>query len=92
MGAKTRFIIADYSFLIMASFREGSVVCNFKIRYILKESFVAVPFSIKPSNITNTLEQGFQFKKGILFQRFDIARGSLKASSKFGIFGIFGAW
>jgi len=60
---------------------KGSVVCNFKIRYILKEAFVAVPFSIKPSNITVTLGQGFQFKKGILFQRFVIARGSFKASS-----------
>ena len=42
---------------------------------------MAVPFSIKPSNITVTLGQGFQFKKGILFQRFVIARGSFKASS-----------
>ena len=63
-------------------FRQGSVVCNFKIRYVLKEAFVAVPFSIKPSNITVTLGQGFQFKKGILFQRFVIARGSFKATSK----------
>lgn len=63
--------------------RKGSVVCNFKIKYVLKEAFVAVPFSIKPSNITVTLSKGFQFKKGILFQRFVIARGSFKATSKF---------
>ncbi len=43
---------------------------------------MAVPFSIKPTNITATLGQGFQFKKGILFQRFVIARGSFKATSK----------
>ena len=30
-----------------------------------------------------TLGQGFQFKKGILFQRFVIARGSFKATSKY---------
>ena len=57
------------------------MVCNFKIKYILKEAFVAIPFSIKPSNISVTLNRGFQFQKGILFQRFVIARGSFKASS-----------
>lgn len=67
---------------VLTSCRKGSVVCNFKIRYVLKEAFVAVPFEIKPSNITVTLGQGFEFKTGILFQRFVIARGSFKATSK----------
>ena len=60
----------------------GSVVCNFKIKYILKEAFAVVPFTITPSTITNSLGQSFHFKRGILFQRFVIATGSFKASSK----------
>ena len=63
-------------------FRKGSINCNFKIRYILKEAFAVVPFRIRPSTITTTLGQGFQFKRGLLFTRFVIAKGSFHASSK----------
>jgi hypothetical protein len=62
--------------------RQGSVVCNFKIRYVLKEAFAAVPFRINPSNVTGALDKSFQFKRGVLFQRFVIASGSFVASSE----------
>ncbi|TRY69316.1 hypothetical protein TCAL_09878, partial [Tigriopus californicus] len=62
-------------------FKKGSVICNYNIHYILKQGFVAVPFIIKPSNVTSVLNEGFQFKQGILFQRFVIAAGSHKAAS-----------
>ena len=62
-------------------FRRGSVVCDFKVNYILKEAYIAIPFAIKPSNITNAMGNNFKFKKGILFQRFLIAGGSFNASS-----------
>ena len=62
--------------------RQGSVVCNFKVNYILKEGFVAVPFTITPANVTTSLEKGFDFQQGVLFQRFVIAAGSFKAASK----------
>ena len=57
-------------------------MCNFKVNYVLKEGFVAVPFRIKNQNVTQALDNGFQFEKGILFQRFVIAAGSYKSDSK----------
>ena len=63
------------------SFQPGSVVCNFKVNYILKEAYLAIPFAIQPSNVTDSLGNSFKFKKGILFQRFLIAAGSFKGSS-----------
>ena len=63
------------------SYRPGSVICNFKVNYVLKEAYLAIPFAIKPSNITSTMNKNFKFKKGILFQRFLIAAGSFKSSS-----------
>merc|ERR1711936_731426 len=62
-------------------FTRGSVVCDFKVNYVLKEAYVAIPFAIKPSNITDAMGKNFKFKKGILFQRFLIAGGSFNASS-----------
>ena len=58
------------------------MVCNFKVNYVLKEGFVAVPFKIAPQNVTEALEQGFVFQNGILFQRFVIAQGSFKGASE----------
>jgi len=62
-------------------FRKGSVVCDFKVNYILKEAYVAIPFAIKPSNISDAMSKNFKFKKGILFQRFLIAAGSFNSSA-----------
>merc|ERR1712088_395357 len=62
-------------------FTRGSVVCDFKVNYVLKEAYVAIPFAIKPSNITDAMGKNFKFKKGILFQRFLIAADSFKASA-----------
>ncbi len=58
------------------------MVCNFKINYVLREGFVAVPFHINATNVTQALGEGFKYKKGVLFQRFVIAAGSFKSSSK----------
>jgi len=62
-------------------FKKGSVVCDFKVNYILKEAYVAIPFAIKPSNISDAMSKNFKFKKGILFQRFLIAAGSFNSSA-----------
>jgi len=62
-------------------FTRGSVVCDFKVNYVLKEAYVAIPFAIKPSNITDAMGKNFKFKKGILFQRFLIAADSFKTSA-----------
>ena len=62
-------------------FSPGSVVCNFKVNYVLKEAYLAIPFAIKPSNITDAMNKNFKFKKGILFQRFLIASGSFKSDT-----------
>merc|ERR1711963_1275856 len=60
---------------------EEYVWCDFKVNYVLKEAYVAIPFAIKPSNITDAMGKNFKFKKGILFQRFLIAADSFKASA-----------
>merc|ERR1719393_232012 len=71
---------AEFSVKVQ-KFRQGSVVCDFKVNYILKEAYIAIPFAIKPSNITDAMSKNFKFKKGVLFQRFLIAAGSFNASS-----------
>jgi len=65
----------------VVDFKPGSVICNFKVNYVLKEVYLAIPFAIKPSNITDAMNKNFKFKKGILFQRFLIAAGSFKSST-----------
>jgi len=70
---------ADFTVSIVG-FRQGSVICNFKVNYILKEGFVAVPITITPANVTTSLEKGFDNQQGVLFQRFPIAAGSFKAA------------
>ena len=49
---------------------------------MLKEAFAAVPFRINPANVTGALDKTFQFRRGVLFQRFVIASGSFVASSE----------
>ena len=71
---------AEFSVKVQ-KFRQGSVVCDFKVNYILKEAYIAIPFAIKPSNITDAMNKNFKFKKGILFQRFLIAGGSFNSSA-----------
>eukprot|EP00088_Acartia_fossae_P036367 TRINITY_DN3756_c0_g1_i6.p1 TRINITY_DN3756_c0_g1~~TRINITY_DN3756_c0_g1_i6.p1 ORF type:complete len:1426 (+),score=431.11 TRINITY_DN3756_c0_g1_i6:319-4596(+) len=65
----------------VVSFTPGSVVCNFKVNYILREAYLAVPFKIKPTNITTAMNKNFKFRRGILFQKFLIVAGSFKSSS-----------
>merc|ERR1719334_2803366 len=71
---------ADFTVSVQR-FKRGSVVCDFKVNYILKQGYIAIPFAIKPSNITDAMGKNFKFKKGILFQRFLIAAGSFNASA-----------
>lgn len=71
----------SYTSLLCAYLRKGSVVCNFKVNYVLKEGYVAVPFNITNKNVTETLGDGFKFEQGVLFQRFVIAAGSFHSSS-----------
>lgn len=59
------------------------MVCNFKVNYVLKEGFVAIPFHVNSTNITTALGSGFEFKQGLLFQRFVIAAGSFKSASEY---------
>ncbi len=63
------------------SFTPGSVVCNFKVNYVLREAYLAIPFAIKPTNITTAMNKNFKFRKGIIFQKFIIVAGSFKASA-----------
>ena len=65
----------------VVNFTPGSVVCNFKVNYVLREAYLAIPFTIKPSNVTNAMNKNFKFRKGILFQKFLIVAGSFKSSS-----------
>ena len=74
--------IVPYSEPPSPPYRKGSVVCNFKVNYVLKEGFVAVPFHVNGTNITEALGEGFEYKQGILFQRFVIAAGSFKSASE----------
>ena len=65
----------------VVSFTPGSVVCNFKVNYVLREAYLAIPFAIKPTNITTAMNKNFKFRKGIIFQKFIIVAGSFKASA-----------
>ena len=65
------------------------MVCDYKIHYILKEGFVAVPFVFNATNVTDALEDGFKTQTGVLFQKFIIAVGSHKAKSKLAAFYTF---
>ena len=70
---------ADFT-VSVKHFKKGSVVVDFKVNYVIKEAYIAIPFAIKPSNISQTLGDNFQFQKGILFQRFLISTDSFKSS------------
>lgn len=63
-------------------FRKGSVVCNFKVNFVLHEGYVAVPFHVTTDNVTEVLDQGFTFQQGVLFQKFIIAAGSYNSASE----------
>jgi hypothetical protein len=65
----------------VVSFTPGSVVCNFKVNYVLREAYLAIPFAIKPTNITTAMNKNFKFRRGIIFQKFIIVAGSFKSST-----------
>ncbi len=65
----------------VVNFTPGSVVCNFKVNYVLREAYLAIPFAIKPTNITTAMNKNFKFRRGIIFQKFIIVAGSFKASA-----------
>jgi hypothetical protein len=71
---------ADFTVKVQ-NFQPGSVICNFKVNYVLKEAYLAIPFAIKTSNVSDVLNNNFKFKKGILFQRFLIAAGSFNSTN-----------
>ena len=70
---------ADFT-VSVERFKKGSVVVNFKVDYILKHAVLAVPFILKPDNITDTLAKDFQYQNGILFSRFAIAANSFNGT------------
>ena len=70
---------ADFTVSVQR-FKKGSVVVNFKVDYILKHAVLAIPFELKPDNITDTLAKDFQFQNGILFSRFAIAANSFNGT------------
>merc|ERR1712013_882631 len=63
------------------NFKKGSVVCNFKVNYVIKDAWVAIPFAIKESDVVKAMDKNFKLKKGILFQRFLIAANSFNTST-----------
>ena len=70
---------ADFT-VSVERFKKGSVIVNFKIDYSLKHAVLAIPFELKPENITDTLAKDFQFQNGILFSRFAIAANSFNGT------------
>lgn len=54
---------------------------DFKILYNMKDSFLAVPFELKPVNMTDILHKDFKLRKGILFEQFPVDSGSFECSS-----------
>jgi len=71
---------ADFT-VSVKNFKKGSVVVDFKVNYVLKEAYIAIPFTVNPANISKLLGDNFNFQKGILFQRFLIASDSFNSSS-----------
>ena len=69
---------ADFT-VSVKHFKKGRVVVDFKVNYVTKEAYIAIPYVIKPSNISKTLDDNFQLQKRILFQRFPIATDSFKS-------------
>merc|ERR1712013_422158 len=63
------------------NFKKGSVVCNFKVNYVIKDAWVAIPFAIKESDVVKAMDKNFKLKKGILFQRFLIDANSFNTST-----------
>ena len=61
-------------------FKRGSVVVNFKVDYELKDAVVAIPFKLKPENISEGLAKDFQYQNGILFRRFAIPANSFNGT------------
>ena len=53
---------------------------NFKILYNMKDSFLAVPFELKPVNMSDVLHKDFKLRKGILFENFPVDSDSLECS------------
>ena len=53
---------------------------DFKILYNMKDSFLAVPFELKPVNMSDVLHKDFKLRKGILFENFPVDSDSLECS------------
>ena len=46
----------------------------------LKDAVIAVPFKLRPENVSSTLAQDFQYQNGILFRRFAIPADSFNGT------------
>ena len=57
---------ADFT-VSVKHFKKGSVVVDFKVNYVIKEAYIAIPFAIKPSNISKTLDDNC-FKRESYFK------------------------
>ena len=53
---------------------------DFKILYNIKDSFLAVPFELKPVNLSDVLHKDFKLRKGILFEKFPVDTDSFECS------------
>ena len=53
---------------------------DFKILYNMKNSFLAVPFELKPVNLSDVLHKDFKLRKGILFEKFPVDTDSFECS------------
>ena len=53
---------------------------DFKILYNMKDSFFAVPFELKPVNLSDVLHKDFKLRKGILFEKFPVDTDSFECS------------
>ena len=52
-------------------FRQGSIVCDFKV------SIAADSGTVNPTIVNARLHEGFERRRGVIFEHFDVDEGSL---------------
>ena len=60
---------------ILNYYRQGSIVCDFKV------SIAADSGSVNPTILNARLHEGFERRRGIIFENFDVDEGSLATTT-----------
>lgn len=56
-------------------FRQGSIVCDFKV------SIAADSGTVNPTIVNARLHEGFERRRGVIFEHFDVDEGSLATTT-----------